>query len=74
MPVFRTSEIVKGRWELNGKKVKLHGANRHETDPMYGHHVPRERHEQDIALVDEAESSAVFFMSGISLPILSLSA
>ena len=30
---FRTSEIVNGRYELNGQKVKLHGADRHETDP-----------------------------------------
>ena len=78
MPVFRTSEIVKGRWELNGKKVKLHGANRHETDPMYGHHVPRERHEQDIALVDEANNAAIqprvsFWYNTFGMKILFLS-
>ena len=56
---FRTSEIVKGRWELNGRKVKLHGADRHETDPMYGHHVPRERHQQDIALLKRANCNVV---------------
>ena len=56
---FRTSEIVDGRYELNGKKVKLHGANRHETDPMYGHYVPRERHRQDIAMLKRANCNIV---------------
>ena len=56
---FRTSEIVNGRYELNGKKVKLHGANRHETDPMYGHYVTRERHEQDIRMLKEANCNIV---------------
>jgi len=56
---FRTSEIVDGKWELNGKRAKLHGADRHETDPLYGHHVPRERQEQDIALLKRANCNAV---------------
>ena len=56
---FRTSEIVNGRYELNGRKVKLHGANRHETDPLYGHYVPRERHEQDIRMLKEANCNIV---------------
>ena len=56
---FRTSEIVNGRWELNGQKVKLHGADRHETDPMYGHHVPRERQEEDVRLLKRANCNVV---------------
>ena len=56
---FRTSEIRNGRWELNGVKTKLHGVNRHETDPMFGHYCPRERHEQDIALLKKANCNIV---------------
>ena len=51
---FRTSEIRDGRYYFNGKKIKLRGVNRHETDPMYGHYVPRERQLEDIRLMKEA--------------------
>lgn len=51
---FRTSEIRNGRYYFNGKKIKLRGVNRHETDPMYGHYVPRERQLEDIRLMKEA--------------------
>ena len=50
---FRVSEMrtepsgVK-RYYLNGQKIKLKGANRHETDPLYGHYVPKARQEQDV--------------------------
>ena len=56
---FRTSEIRNGRYELNGVKVKFQGVNRSETDPMYGHHCPRERMEQDIALLKQANCKIV---------------
>ena len=36
---------------FNGRPVKLKGINRGECDPMYGHHVPDARLEEDIVLV-----------------------
>jgi len=51
---FRTSEIRDGRYYFNNEKIKLRGVNRHETDPMYGHYVPRERQLEDIRLMKEA--------------------
>ena len=56
---FRVSEIKNGRYYLNGQKIKLHGANRHETDPRYGHFVPHERQEEDIRLLKQANCNAV---------------
>lgn len=56
---FRTSEIYEGRYELNGQRVKLHGANRHETDPMFGHYVPHERQEEDVRLLKQANCNMV---------------
>ena len=56
---FRVSEIVNGRYYLNGQPIKLKGANRHETDPMYGHFVPKARHEQDVAMLKAANCNAV---------------
>jgi len=56
---FRVSEIRDGRYMLNGQKIKLKGANRHETDPMYGHYVTKERHEQDIGMLKAANCNAV---------------
>ncbi len=56
---FRTSEIRNGRYYFNGKPIKLKGANRSETDPMFGHYVPMWRHEQDIALMKDANCNAV---------------
>ncbi|MBO7683761.1 MAG: discoidin domain-containing protein [Kiritimatiellae bacterium] len=51
---FRVSEIRDGRYYFNNEKIKLRGVNRHETDPMYGHYVPRERQLEDIRLMKEA--------------------
>ena len=51
---FRTSEIRDGRYYFNNEKIKLRGVNRHESDPMYGHYVPRERQLEDIRLMKEA--------------------
>ena len=57
---FRVSEIRSdGRYYLNGKKIKLKGANRHETDPMFGHFVPMARHEQDAKMLKEANCNTV---------------
>ena len=52
---FRESRICgdgAGRvYQLNGRPIKLKGVNRGETDPMYGHHVPNARLEQDLELI-----------------------
>ena len=56
---FRVSEIKEGRYFLNGKKIKLKGANRHETHPMYGHYVPPETQELDIGELKAANCNCV---------------
>ena len=56
---FRVSEIKGGRYYLNGQKIKLKGANRHETHPMYGHFVPRETQELDIRELKAANCNCV---------------
>ena len=56
---FRVSEIKDGRYFLNGKKIKLKGANRHETHPMYGHYVPPETQELDISELKAANCNCV---------------
>ena len=56
---FRVSEMKNGRWFVNGQKIKLKGANRHETDPMFGHYVPSCRQEQDIRQLKAANCNAV---------------
>ncbi len=56
---FRVSEIKGGRYYLNGQKIKLKGANRHETHPMYGHYVPPETHELDARELKEANCNCV---------------
>ena len=56
---FRTSEIRDGRYYFNNEKIKFRGVNRSESDPMYGHYVPRERQLQDIRLMKEANINHV---------------
>ena len=56
---FRVSEIRNGRYYFNGKPIKLKGANRHESDPYFGHYVPMWRHEQDAKMMKEANCNTV---------------
>ena len=56
---FRVSEIKEGRYFFNGKKIKLKGANRHETHPMYGHYVTPEMLEFDIGELKAANCNCV---------------
>lgn len=56
---FRVSEIANGRYRLNGQKIKLKGANRHETHPLYGHYVPRATQELDVAELKAANCNCV---------------
>ena len=46
-------------WTFNGRPVKLKGVNRGESDPMYGHHVPDARLEEDLALIKRANFNFV---------------
>ena len=56
---FRTSEVRDGRYYFNNENIKFRGVNRSESDPMYGHYVPRERQLQDIRLMKEANINHV---------------
>ena len=56
---FRISEVRDGRYYLNNEKIKFRGVNRSESDPMYGHYVPRERQLQDIRLMKAANINHV---------------
>jgi len=56
---FRTSEIVNGRFLINGKLVKLKGANLHEHHDDNGHVVGEETMLTDIRLMQGANFNAV---------------
>ena len=56
---FRTSEVKNGQFLVNGFPVLLKGVNRHETDPVTGHVMTRERMLQDIRLMKEANINTV---------------
>ncbi|MBO7482512.1 MAG: discoidin domain-containing protein [Kiritimatiellae bacterium] len=56
---FRISEVRDGRYYYNNEKIKFRGVNRSESDPMYGHYVPRERQLEDIRLMKEANVNHV---------------
>ena len=44
---------------LNGKPIKMRGANRHETSPMYGHYTPDELIELDVKQLKQANCNHV---------------
>lgn len=48
---FRNVVIKDSFFYVNGQPVKVKGVNRHETTPLYGHHVPREMVEEEIFLM-----------------------
>lgn len=56
---FRTSEIINGRYLVNGKLVKLKGANLHEHHDDKGHVVDEETMLTDIRLMQGANLNAV---------------
>ena len=56
---FRKVEIVGSDLLVNGKRVLIKGANRHELDPDGGYVVSRERMEQDIRLMKQNNINAV---------------
>ena len=47
---FRKIEIKGNVLLLNGKRLIIHGVNRHDYDPDHGWAVPKERLEQDIRI------------------------
>jgi beta-galactosidase len=48
---FRTIEIKEQQLLLNGRPIKLHGVNRHETDPDTGRHQTEARMIEDILIM-----------------------
>ncbi|WP_431242908.1 glycoside hydrolase family 2 TIM barrel-domain containing protein [Flavobacterium sp. P21] len=56
---FRKVEIKNGQLLVNGKAIYIKGVNRHETDPVTGQTISRERMEQDIKLMKEFNLNAV---------------
>ncbi|MWB93300.1 DUF4981 domain-containing protein [Flavobacterium sp. GA093] len=56
---FRKVEITGGQLLVNGKAIYIKGVNRHETDPVTGQTVSRERMEEDIKLMKEFNINAV---------------
>jgi beta-galactosidase len=56
---FRNVVIHDGQFLVNGKPVLIKGVNRHESDPITGHVISKERMEQDIRLMKEANINTV---------------
>ncbi|WP_242135575.1 glycoside hydrolase family 2 TIM barrel-domain containing protein [Aestuariivivens marinum] len=56
---FRSSEVVNGRYLLNGKPILFKGVNRHETDPETGHVVSKEDMLKDIQIFKKYNINAV---------------
>jgi len=56
---FRKVEIKGGQLLVNGKAIYIKGVNRHETDPVTGQTVSRQRMEEDIKLMKEFNINAV---------------
>lgn len=56
---FRKVEIKNSQVLVNGKPVLFKGADRHEMDPTYGYHIPREMMMRDIELLKQFNFNAV---------------
>ena len=56
---FRTAEIVNGRFLINGRHVRLKGANLHEHHDQTGHVIDEETMLRDIRLMKAANLNAV---------------
>jgi beta-galactosidase len=56
---FRKVEIRGPEFLVNGRPVKIKGVNRHEFDPTTGYTLTRERMEQDIRLIKQANLNFV---------------
>lgn len=56
---FRTIEIRDKVIYLNGQKIKIHGVNRHDSDPVTGFTVSIERLMQDMAMMKQHNFNAI---------------
>ncbi len=56
---FRNVEIRDKQLMVNGRPIYVRGVNRHEHHPRYGHYIPRETMEQDVALMKQFNINAV---------------
>ncbi len=56
---FREIEIKNSQVLVNGQPVLFKGADRHELDPTYGYHVPRETMLRDIEILKRFNFNAV---------------
>ncbi|WP_461815660.1 glycoside hydrolase family 2 TIM barrel-domain containing protein [Faecalimonas sp.] len=54
--------VTTKKWEpikINGKRLLMKGANRHDTDPFYGKAVPQETMREDVKLMKQNNLNAV---------------
>ncbi|MDI9477291.1 MAG: glycoside hydrolase family 2 TIM barrel-domain containing protein [Halanaerobiales bacterium] len=56
---IRKCYIENGRLMLNGKKIKLKGVNRHDSDPITGYTISKEQAIQDLKLMKEHNINAI---------------
>ena len=56
---LKRAEIKDGVFLLNGKKIKLRGVNRHDTDPDTGFYVAPEQMERDVILLKQGNVNTV---------------
>lgn len=56
---FRTVKIENGQLLINEQPILVKGVNRHDHHPTYGHYIPRETMEQDVALMKKFNINTV---------------
>ncbi len=47
------------QYKINGQRLVFKGTNRHDTDPVYGRHVPKETMERDVELMKQFNLNAI---------------
>jgi len=56
---FKTSTIKNGQLLVNGQPILIKGVNRHDHHPQFGHYIPRETMEKDVALMKQFNINTV---------------
>ncbi len=56
---FRSVELKNSQMLVNGMPIRVKGVNRHEHHPKYGHYIPNETVELDIALMKQFNVNAI---------------
>jgi beta-galactosidase len=56
---FRKVQVIDGLMMVNGKRILLHGVNRHEHHPLFGRAVPMEFARRDLLLMKENSINAL---------------